>query len=77
MSQVISIPIANNTIAEGDETVNLLLANPVGIALGTQTNALLTIVEDDFGGALRFSAANYSISETGRTATITVMRAQP
>jgi len=70
-----TVPITPDTIAEGPETVNLTLSGAGGGArLGTLTNAVLTIVDDDFGGTVKFSAATYSVSETAGTATITVVR---
>jgi hypothetical protein len=42
------IPILEDAIAEGDETVNLALTNPTGGALlGTQNTAVLTIIDND------------------------------
>ena len=42
-----SIPITNDSINEGDETINLTLSSPTGAAvLGTQTAAVLTILDD-------------------------------
>lgn len=42
------VPILQDTLGEGDETVNLALSQPGGCAtLGTLTSATLTIVDDD------------------------------
>ncbi len=47
-SKTVNIPIVNDTQFEPDETVNLSLSNPTGGAtLGTQTTAVLTIINDD------------------------------
>jgi Ca2+-binding RTX toxin-like protein len=44
----VTIPIVEDTILEGDETVNLALSDPTnGATLGTQTTAILTIVDDE------------------------------
>jgi hypothetical protein len=60
---------------EVDEDVNLTLSNPTGGAmLGTQATGKLLIVDNDGGGALRFSAANFNRTEGAATATVTVTR---
>ena len=47
-NKTFSIPIINDSSYEGDETVNLMLSNPTGgTTLGSQSTAVLTIVEDD------------------------------
>ncbi|MDB6027342.1 MAG: hypothetical protein JWM68_3565, partial [Verrucomicrobiales bacterium] len=74
MSQTFTISLLNDTLAEGNETVNLTLTNVVGITLGQQSNAVLTLEDDDKGGVLNFSPALYTVSETGKLATITVLR---
>ncbi|MFN2577805.1 MAG: choice-of-anchor Q domain-containing protein [Pyrinomonadaceae bacterium] len=75
ISKTVNIPINDDFLNEPDETVNLTLSNVGGSgALGAQTTAVLTIVNDDpTGGYLKFSAANYSVAEGG-IVTITVER---
>ena len=47
------VPILDNGLPESNETVNLTLANPTnGAALGAQSNAVLTIVDNDVPGQL-------------------------
>lgn len=70
------IDILNDPFAEGNETVNLTLRNPGGGAmLGSISNAVLTILDDEV--ALQFSKPIYTKSEAGPSATITVSRSGP
>jgi hypothetical protein len=82
VSATFSVPIANDTVHEEPETVTLTLSDPGGGALlGTPATAVLTIVDNDAGGLVQFSAPTYTVSEpTGpgtSTATITVTRIVP
>jgi Ca2+-binding RTX toxin-like protein len=47
-SQTVNIPIVNDGLIEGNETLNLRLTNPTGNAsIGTQSTAVLTIIDND------------------------------
>ena len=53
-TRVIDIGIIDDTLLEGDETVELMLANATGATIGTPDKHTLTIIDDD----LSLNAAN-------------------
>ena len=67
----VPLPITPNSVVEGDRTVVVELATPVGLSLGAPRVTTVTIRDDD--SAFRFSAAGYLVVEGG-TATLTVQR---
>lgn len=72
-SKIISIPILQDTLVEGDETFFVSLTNATGGAqIIGPSSAVVTIVDDDSG--LKFSSPAYAVSESGVSATITVQR---
>ncbi len=74
-SRTFAVPIVDDTLVEGNETVLLRLANPGGGAeLGAQATSVLTIVDDDHAGTLRFAVPAYTVGEAGPVATLTVTR---
>ncbi|NCQ75846.1 MAG: hypothetical protein GPI98_20145, partial [Microcystis aeruginosa W13-13] len=75
-SKTVNIPIINDSQLEADETVNLTLSNPQGGAtLGTQTTAVLTIINDDLPqpGTISFNSANYSVNENANSSPIQIL----
>jgi len=72
------VPIIDDTIAEFDETVPLLLSRPTAPSGGAHlgiSNATLTIVENDFSpGTITFGTANYFTSEDSGGITIELLR---
>ena len=73
-SKTFSVTVCTDALFEGDETVNLVLTNPVGGALGTPNSATLTIVDNDAQPALQFSSTTYTVGEGGGSATVSVTR---
>lgn len=62
-SQVITVPVVNDGIAEPTETVNLSLVNPSpGAVIGPQGNAVLNIIDPP---TLQFSNPQYVVNEDG------------
>src|SRR5262249_39947033 len=73
--QTFSVQLKDNRIVDGNRTVNLTLSNPGGGALlGTPAAAVLTIVDNDTAGNVRFSKPSYSVRVSAGTVTITVTR---
>ncbi|MCT7949625.1 hypothetical protein NG798_07485 [Ancylothrix sp. C2] len=62
--QTVNIPIANDTLVEGSETINLALENPSEqVNIGSNGTAILNILDDDV--SFQFSSPTYSINEDG------------
>lgn len=71
----VTVPIINDMLVEGNETVLLRLQNPNGALLIAPDQAVLTIVDDDFGpGEISFATTNYFARETDGVAVIAVAR---
>jgi hypothetical protein len=77
-SQSFSIDLLDDTLFEGDEDFNLSLSNVTGGAsLGLPATASVIITEDDPpppAGSLQFSAADFSVAESGASVAISVTR---
>ncbi|AFY83166.1 Calx-beta domain-containing protein [Oscillatoria acuminata] len=65
----VTIPIVNDTRAEETETINLQLTNLTGTAvLGSQSTAIVEIIDDDNPGELEFvlpAAGSFRVKENG------------
>ncbi len=70
-SLTFSVPIANDMVFEGNESLIVTLSNAVGATLGSPNPATLTIVDNDSPPTVRFSATTYSVNEGAGSATIT------
>ena len=74
-SGTISVQVIGDTLFEPNETFTLTLSNPQGAAIATGQGAVTgTIINDDFGGQLKFSIESYTVSESDGNAAITVTR---
>ncbi|MEK8015981.1 MAG: Calx-beta domain-containing protein [Candidatus Parabeggiatoa sp.] len=72
------IPVMDDIALEGNETVNLNLSAPFGGAVIGESEAVLTIVDDDIqgheGSIIAFPATPLTVSEEAGFATVTVHR---
>lgn len=88
--QTVSIPIYGNEEIDGTRSVDLVLEQPSGGTLGTQSTATLVIEDDDGGGSssrvveyrkprttIQFGARTFSASEQEKKATISLFRSGP
>ena len=76
-SKTITIPIADDSIREGNETLRLILSNPTGgAALGPVAQAVLTITDSETGPTVQFGAAAFTVAENAAAgvATVTITR---
>ena len=76
---IVTIPVNNNNIPQGNRTVTLALTGVTGSALYSPSNAVLTIIDTvNAPGQLSFTATNYTVTEGGgvgyTNASITVQR---
>ena len=71
-----TVPIVNDTRAEGPETILLSLHHyPLdGSVLGNQASAVLTIVDNDTGGTVQFGQTAYSTSEASGSFAVPLQR---
>ncbi|GAP93589.1 PA14 domain-containing protein [Leptolyngbya sp. NIES-2104] len=73
-TKTVTIPIVNDTVAEGTEEFGFGLGETTGAALGINRTARITIIDNDAPTTYEFSGANYNVNENGGPATITVQR---
>lgn len=66
-----SITLADDTLDEIDETVQLQLSDVAGAGIG-ESDAILTILDDDDPPSVRFSTSSYFATEGEATAPLTV-----
>ena len=64
-SKTFSIPILDDAVFEGAETVNLTLGSPSGVTLGQQSSALLTIEDNETQSALSINDVSAIEGDSG------------
>lgn len=77
ISQSFDVTLTDDSIFEGNETINLVISEPFGAVVGSLSTSTITLADDDdppVGGALEFSAGNYNVSEDGASVTISITR---
>ena len=70
------MPALGNTIVDGPRTVNLALGTVTSgnATVGPQGTAVLTITDNDLGGAVHFTSSSYSVKEAFGIITLSVRR---
>lgn len=76
-TKTFNVPILDDALDEPDETVNLTLSAPQNATLGTPSEAVVTIVDNDEPPTVQFSMADYTANEAAGTALITVQLSGP
>ncbi|MFQ5351389.1 MAG: autotransporter outer membrane beta-barrel domain-containing protein, partial [Thermoanaerobaculia bacterium] len=72
-SRSFTIPIVDDNLTEGDETVSIQLANPTGATLGTPATAELVIDDDDQPAQLEAVGETRVSSKVGRELELQVL----
>lgn len=75
--KIVPLALVKNSLLDGSLTVNLALAHPTdGAILGSRSNAVLTILDNEVAkaGKLQFEVRSNSVSELIRVANISVKR---
>ena len=71
-TQTINIPILDDLVAEGDETVFITLSNPDDAGLGASSVGTLTILDNEM--AITFVPPTVTVDELAGIATLTISR---
>ena len=66
-SQTFDVTIVNDTLAELDQTINLMLSSPINADLGTPNPAVLTIVDDEPTPTVAFEQSQFTVNEGAGT----------
>jgi azurin len=76
-SKLVAVPIVDDLLREGNETIRLILSNPTGGAtVGPIREAVLTLTDNETGPTVQFSAAAYTVAENvaGGVFNVTITR---
>lgn len=75
-SKTIRIPIAEDTLAEGQETLSIAIGNPEGAALGVPRTAIISIIDNDISqeASLTFTQEQFIFDENDRFCTVEIVR---
>lgn len=76
-TQTISLPVVNDLIFEGNETITLNISNPSVVTLGSQTTHTHTILDDETAPTFQYSAATSNASEALSPHLVTVTLSGP
>lgn len=72
-SKQVTVLVAGDFNNEGNENFVVNLSDPINASIGTG-QGVGTILNDDLGGAFRFTSAEYSVGEGSGSITVTVQR---
>jgi len=74
-SRQFQIRVLDDALIEGNESIFLILTNPVGTSALGITNAVLNLIDDETAnGQFVFATTNFVIDESAGVATVTVLR---
>jgi len=71
------IDIVDDLEIEGLESLNLTLVTPAGAVLGSQSQHMITIIDDDIAPAVTFSSSNQAVQESDHTTEIEIVLSEP
>lgn len=73
--RTVTVPLLDDGLVEGQEVINVRLANPTGVALlGTITNILITVRDDESRIVVAPESVNVSTNEDSATAEVILRR---
>lgn len=73
-TQTVVIDVLDDSLYEGNESVNLQLVNPSGAGLVAPSTHVVTLTDDDPADKLQFNPSSYTFDEAAGTVSIVVAR---